>query len=551
LIHVDATETVTVDGSLLANGATALHGYSGSGSGGGIYIACKRFKGAASGTVQAKGGVSTAGQVNPTGAGGGGRIAIIYDPAAQAAVSPQPAVTFNAAGGSMSTTYFAREPSARQAQGRPGSLYFLGSTFFDLAKIQGGTIMVPGISSWSTTTLNASDGLIAFPAGFNLTLSQNLNVTGAGGIELSNSVLNIAGDFIINSDRRGTVYLNGGPNQLISVGGNLSITQGRLDLNFQGTTNSIVTVPGSLAVNAGNLLFRGNPTNINRLTIAGSMSHTNGALVYLYSGMTNATPDYGLLVDVTNDIKLAPNCWIYPYSHNTNGGSVHFRAANLTVSTNAGIDASSKGFAGAFLTTYSPGYGPGRSPGGNSGCTAGAGYGGQGGSNVLSNTGPPVHTGGATYGSSNAPVLPGSGGGSSQNLTGGLGRFGGGLIFVEAAATVIVDGSLLADGESVNGYGGSGSGGGIFINCKEFKGASTGKMTAKGGTNQGGQGSYGSAGGGGGRIAVWYSKPPSSWAGTTLVTGGLGKYTGLYQEGASGTVVFFQKPPRGTMIMVN
>jgi hypothetical protein len=545
LIHVEVAETVMVDGSILANGQDSPHGYAGTGSGGGIYIACKRFKGSTNGTVQAKGGVATGGQTAASGGGGGGRIAVVYDSGEQALLATQPKVTFNAAGGNMAANYFAIEPYARWAQGRPGSLYFTDSQFFDLARIHGGEIMVPGVSSWSTTTLNAGDGLIAFPTGFNLTLSQNLNVTGGGGIELSNSVLNIAGDFIINSDRRGTVYLNGGPNQQINLGGSISITQGRLDVDLQAATNLSLQVPGSISINAGNLLVHANPTNACSLSVSNNLSLTNGALAYLYSAATNGITVCGLQVAVAGTIGVSPRSWIYTYSHYTNGGSVHFQAANVTVATNAGFDATGKGFGGGVKDVNgSRGYGPGTPQGApESMQNAAAGYGGEGGRSA-------ARSGGPTYGNSNAPIHPGSGGPSTITYgnAGAGGGYGGGLIYIEAADTVLVDGSLLANGvaPAVWSYSGSGSGGGIYINCKEIRGASTGLLRANGGVNTGGQ-NGGGGGGGGGRIAVWYKVATNNWLGTALANGG----TGVYTNGAHGTVVFYQKPPTGTLIMVN
>jgi hypothetical protein len=214
------------------------------------------------------------------------------------------------------------------------------------------------------STLNASNGLIAFPPGFSLTVTQNVNITSGGGLELSNSVVSIGGNFIINSDRKATVYLNGGPAQQLSIGGNLSVTQGRLDIDLQSATNPALTIPGALAVNAGNLLFHANPTNTGTLTVGGGLSATNSGLVHLYSSMTNGTKAYGLLVNVASNISIATNSWVYPHSHLTNGGSVHFYAVNLVVNSGGGIDATGGGFGGGiYLVNSSRGYGPGTPPG--------------------------------------------------------------------------------------------------------------------------------------------------------------------------------------------
>ena len=105
------------------------------------------------------------------------------------------------------------------------------------------------------------------------------------------------------------------------------------------------------------------------MLVGGNVTLTNWAGAYLYSSATNGTAGYSILVDIAGNMTIATNCWIFPYSHYTNGGSVHFRVASLTVKAGGGIDATAKGYSGAFLSTYSPGYGPGKSPGGNAAST--------------------------------------------------------------------------------------------------------------------------------------------------------------------------------------
>jgi len=61
-----------VDGTLSANGGQAL-GYYGAGSGGSIFLQCRRFSGSATGLVTAAGGNGD----TRGGGGGGGRIAVL------------------------------------------------------------------------------------------------------------------------------------------------------------------------------------------------------------------------------------------------------------------------------------------------------------------------------------------------------------------------------------------------------------------------------------------------------------------------------------------
>jgi hypothetical protein len=117
---------------------------------------------------------------------------------------------------------------------------------------------------------------------------------------------------------------------------------------------------------------------------------TDGGSLSVYSGPTNGTPDYGALVVVDGNVVVDPDSWIYPYSHNENGGSVLFQMQNLLISVGGGIDAIGRGFA--------QGKGPGK--GVSASRASGGAYGGIGGNSQ-------TYTGGQPYGSINAPIDPG------------------------------------------------------------------------------------------------------------------------------------------------
>jgi hypothetical protein len=518
LIRVLASDAVIMDGSMLANGQAMGNSYAAPGSGGGICVQCKTIKG--SGLLSAVGGDLRRGDLNDSpntgGAGGGGRIAILYDTVAQAGMSPQPTVRLNAAGGSQNEHRMS-VASARRIRGGAGSLYLSDSRFFDLRNIQGGEILAPGATSSRLDRLSVSNGFIKFPSGFSLTVTQDVTLTGMGGLDLSNAVVTVGRDFIVNSDDRAGAYFRGGPGQGLSIGRNLFLGAGWFELSAQGTTN-FFSVP-----------------------VGGNVTLTNQALACLYSGITNGAP-YGLLVDVAGTVTVASNCWIYAYSNSTNGGSVRFKAGNMMVHSGGGIDANQKGFGGGpgNPTVDGKAFGPGagvgtawsqRGPGGG-------GYGGQGRQGGASR----YAAGGSTYGSSNAPADPGSGGGGSEHA----GSAGGGLIHAVIKGSVLVDGSMLANGGDLgNSYGACGSGGGIFVNCMAFKGS--GVLTANGGSSGRNESNFGGSGGGG-RIAVW-AESINNWFGAAQADGGVGIQAG--NVGANGTVVFIKKSPAGTMIMVN
>ena len=158
----------------------------------------------------------------------------------------------------------------------------------------------------------------------------------------------------------------------------------------------------------------------------------------------------------------------------------------------------------------------------NAGAQAGNGgsYGGLGGHFSGSGTYQPN----PVYGNYTDPMDLGSGGGAYS----GAGGDGGGRIFI-TAQDIIVDGSIIADGEvSVGSASGDGSGGTINIQTLTLDGA--GYITANGGTMDG----TNHTGGGGGRIAVRYQG--SQGLGLPIANiqslGG----DGYYGDGEDGTV---------------
>ncbi|MBI2437465.1 MAG: G8 domain-containing protein [Lentisphaerae bacterium] len=80
-VQIRATETVTIQGTITANGRPGGGTwYGGGGAGGGIYITCRTFVGATNGILRANGGQGN-NTIGKGGSGGGGRIAVwrMYD----------------------------------------------------------------------------------------------------------------------------------------------------------------------------------------------------------------------------------------------------------------------------------------------------------------------------------------------------------------------------------------------------------------------------------------------------------------------------------------
>lgn len=447
VIRIAADGCVTVDGTIAADGATSAS-YGGNGAGGSVYVTCRTFAGS-------NGAVSANGRMPPqTGGGGGGRVAVIFNLAAQSNQNDiaKPSVRFSASQG------FTGPYTPAYTPAQPGTLYFSDRTLLCEDRIGGGQIIIPGFTSWAPNSLSITGGLASFETGFQLTVTNNLTLGADGGLELTNGTLQVGGSLIITNatNWRGISYIQTLPGPAFTIGNELRISSGRLN-------------------------WYGNATNASTLVVGGNVLVTNTGLFYAYGGATNGVTPYGALVVVTGDVVITPSSWIYPYSHITNGGSVCFRMNNLTIPVDAaGFDASASGFGGS-ATNYGLGFGPGF--GGTSPEGGGGGYGGRGG----------YASGGTTYGAAESPIDPGSGGGAANTW---LGARGGGLVWVEATNRVLMNGTIRANGGE-NGYGGGGSGGGIRISCQTIAGTN-GVLSANGG-----RGNYG--GGGGGRIALFYN----------------------------------------------
>ncbi len=529
-IRIEATGTVTVHGAIAANGKPGnpwgSNMRSGGGSGGSVWITCGTLSG--SGSISANGGSGLAYSRTPEGGGGGGgRIALHYDSAAGAAglrVSAD-------AGLGYYQFHTAREGFAIQAPSEAGTIWLsdmslLGGVISRLA----GRLIVNGLGTWSVPSLLVSNVAVGLAGGADIRVDGDIVVTGTNGLLMSD------------------------PSGDVSCGGRLTLEQGgRLtllgDLACAGGlraahSNSFVALKGNVSMSCG-----------------GDFILTNQASAHFLSGPTNGVwTEFGLLVGVTGTMAVCGGSWVYPCSQMTNGGSCLFRVHDLAVPAAGGFNADARGYGGAYLGS---GYGPGR--GLYSG--GGAGYGGKGGETVWG-----VNRDGSPYGSARAPSDPGSAGAGHANAP--WFSFGGGLIRIETAGGVTLDGTMTANGQE--GYyapsdmrSGCGSGGGIFVRSGRFGGS--GVLRANGGTGAGYASSSG-GGGGGGRIAVWVGIPSvrygdvasNEWpqgiritnryalfTGVVAVTNGIG-YTNRPPDGADpGSVVFaVYTPPPGILLSI-
>jgi hypothetical protein len=342
---------------------------------------------------------------------------------------------------------------------------------------------------------------------------------------------------------------------LLNVPGFTSWAPPGLTLNnsFLGfPTGFAFNVNGDLTINGTNACLVVKPTDAYSCA---NLTITNGGQLRIYGGPTNGTPGaYGSLINAGNRILIGAGSWIYPYADYTNGGAPLIRCERLYIENAAGINADSAG----FFQDAGPGKG-GQGVGG--GGAAHGGIGGTGtwsGAYVMGNTN--------TYDMTNAPVAPGSGGGSYlPGTVGERGGLGGGMVRVEAGTDISIYGVIRANGEAARNASGGGAGGTILLaSGGAIYGNPASELRAEGGNGY--FSSPAAWGGGGGRIALWHKVPgdrrPAFYAGNftdAIITNSYAQFQGQvfldggsgYQAGSNGTIAYLSVIPRpGTILSI-
>ena len=291
---------------------------------------------------------------------------------------------------------------------------------------------------------------------------------------------------------------------------------------------------------AGNLEVAGTETvNVTQATVNHGQGDVSGKLTWTYGNGALALPSAYAVSNFTLALNNGTPAGLTDLVL-TNGGQLSHSAnlsaetykldlnlASLVVAAGCAVDGSGKGYAG--------GYGPGR--GAAISALGGAGHGGVGGEPF---GGPGA--GGPTYGLALTPTNLGSG-----SVNTGLGTSpGGGAVKIVASGDVTVDGTITVEspGPAWGAHtDGAGSGGSIWIQAANLRGAATGRITANGANYTAEH--YGSGGGGGGRIALVLGANNFSGAVTAyggyprVLTGGYASYYGsagtIYRKTGSQT----------------
>ena len=467
VVRIEATGSVTVNGSVLADGRNASsYGGGGTssnwgqpGAGGSIWITCETISG--TGTIRAAGGGGDNPNLTPIPAmaAGGGMVAIDYNPSLQAAEAVA-GMTISAAAGLYKTSKFVTtcvNADTNHWDAGIGTLHFSDGKIVDALLGKSLTGQIRGLANY------VYDGDLVFTNGHVRFADIGVSV-------------NVSGDLTLGGD--GVARLE--------VGG--CITTNRytyVDL-YAGTTPCSLTVGGDLTL-----------CGRSRLDIR--------------AAATNGVDAFGAYVNVAGAMTIGSNCVVTATSDLAKLGAPKFTVGSLAVSTGAVFTAEARGGRGGYgyrnasntdVASKAIGVGPGSS---SSSSMAGASHGGKGGASKAA----------GTYGDKERPLLPGSGGGAyTFRVVGGA---GGGLVYVSAPdGAISIDGIVNADGgtgrkvrgeDRAWGYGGGGSGGAILLESRFFRLGATGVLTACGGDTEPPNKDVMSGSGGGGRIAVWCGRP--------------------------------------------
>lgn len=236
-IRIEAAGAVVVNGTITADGES-VPTYAGAGSGGAIWITCRTFAGT-SGLVRARGG--STGHSN-SGSGGGGRIALAYDRAAQAAM-PRPSVRFSARPGAFPGTLW---PAGL------GTLHLPDGALLSETLTNAVEAYVCGFASWSVARVTVSNGWIGFvDDGFRLDVTNELRIEAGGTLQVGRTVWEPGYDKFLTPSGSGVPS--------VCVGGSICVASGGVFRVCGGLTNetglsALIAATSSVTVASGGVL---------------------------------------------------------------------------------------------------------------------------------------------------------------------------------------------------------------------------------------------------------------------------------------------------------
>lgn len=473
-IRLDLTGTLTVDGQITA-GAMSQYNQNSGCSGGGIWITCDKLTGSGKICANAVNCATRTGAASIQ--GGGGRVAVHYNPTSQAA---ETACNVRIEALTSIYTDYGYAQNYGIENGKLKSFQYEGYDFGeDCIPLQGfGTIWFPDDTLLKAASYRQNGGWKF--GGRLVTETPIADLSFAGDMAFTNCQLFI--------EQPGLKVAFAGD---VDVYGTGYYARREMGLVFKGAD---VTVDGNMTVAGARLGIEGGSMTVNgavtqRKCVYDKDGGFLGGEIFARAAPTNTPNAYGATLTVNGDWNIEEGGVVRVECDRDNGAIVRIAAnRNLRLAAGASINSDSAGWK----------YGPGSA--GNA--YPGASYGGRGcGSTVLK----------PTYGSEPEPLDPGSGGGNSYNY---MYIRGGGVVLLEVARRLDLNGTISADSNRafVHSYLTPGSGGTVNIRAARIVGT-TGKISAAGGhssMNAAPAVAEQLAAGGGGRIAIRVKTAPST-----------------------------------------
>lgn len=166
-------DQLVLNGSILADGVHSGGTHGGGGSGGAVWITCRTIAGATNGLISVNGGNGNFYAAPAC----GGRIALAYDPEAQANMAePSAPIRFQGIPGFPG-------PSAASERKRPdmGTLHLPDALFlagpFSQKRFHHVQVLIPGFTNWNTGSLTLNDCVLGLPMGLSLDVAGSLVLT--------------------------------------------------------------------------------------------------------------------------------------------------------------------------------------------------------------------------------------------------------------------------------------------------------------------------------------------------------------------------------------
>ena len=350
-----------------------------------------------------------------------------------------------------------------------------------------------GGGNYSTTGSGAGGGRVLITAG-SISVDGSIVANGAessgsasgsgSGGTVNITTGSISGSGAIRADGGGTGTGGGGgriaivhsgtytlaPDQITTLGGQGAYgRRGGIGTIF---IRDVTQSNGDLVIDGGNLAVDNDTT-----TIPGTLTFDSVVL----RNNARATVDSGLTV--TGQLLLTGTSTMTHSSGNEAG--IAIEARDIRIDAGSSIDTTGRGYRGGRGAVS---WDPGLTLGGQNGSLvqAGGSYGGKGGGYLTADSG-------LVYGDPRNPIQLGSGGANYATTASGS---GGGRVLLHASNSLVVNGSIRADGGLCAGSAsGNGSGGSVLIRSSSLAGSGT--ISANGGGGSG-------VSGGGGRIAIYY-----------------------------------------------